>query len=333
MSSNSLLDRLNSRRGDVAFVGNPNTSESNQKTESIEVVEIDSSKNNAPIKYQDFVFFLESDISKKRIDLEITHPTWNTTRFSPFCHFDKNGNLATPNQKIQPTTMFDLVIDAKEEGLHLIEFVNKSNEITYTLHVNKIPKQRIHVSAMNWFSVDNLTSHILNIINTQEPLDMNITFKMFDFKNFLNAKINRSYSKHIVQIDPRYTILKFYLDTRFFQKLICLDFTNIQETSFDLAIHNTCEHRYNTNVQSDAHNVIHSKKSEFLEQLPFNLQSIITILEKLKLFFNRDCPRLYPLDIEEIENTIVAQYNSTPYVLDYQDRLIKKVFEKFLLLP
>jgi len=331
MSNNSLLERLNSRKNESVVATSTNNND--QQTNSIELIEIDSSKDNAPIKYQDFVFFLEGDVLKNRFDLEITHPTWNTTRFTPFHHFDKNGALSTPNQKTQPTTMIDLVIDAKVEGLELIDFVNKSNEITYTLHVNKIPKQRIHISAMNWFSVDNLTNHILKIINTVEPLDMNIPFNMFDFKTLLNSKINKAYSKHIIQMDPRFTVLRFYLDTRFFQKLLCLDFTNIQETSFDVSIHHTCEHRYNTDLQHEAHNVVHSKKTELLDNLPFSLQSLVTLLDKLKLFFTRDCPRLYPKEIEEIENTIVAQYTSTPYVLDYHDHLIKKVFEKFLLLP
>jgi hypothetical protein len=340
MSKNPLLDRILSNRSQESSNSSISKEQPSIQSQapdkpkdSLVCIEIDSSQNNAPIRYQDFIFFLEDTILKKRIDLEITHPSWNTTRFIPFYHFDKNGKLANQNDKSRQLMTIDLVIDSKVNGLELIEYINKANDITYTLLVNQIPKHKLHISAMNWFSVDNLIEHIENALSDIAPYDTDILFDVMEFKNFLHAKINKLYSKHVFQIDPRYIIIGAYLDTKLFQKVLSFEFTSITNKSFNLNIYRSCEHKYRSSNHHEAHHVVHDKKKQPAPNLPFTLKSIIFILDQIKLFLYTDCPRLYPQDIEYIEGVIVAMYNNMSNMVDYDDFPIKRAFEKYLLLP
>jgi hypothetical protein len=275
------------------------------------------------MSYSQFIDSVLNRIKLNRPDIKESFSKWGKIQLIPFYHFhvvDEQYKLGVSDlvllaDKIHINIVLPrrVFLDKNEDAKYnTMLYLSKATDLKLEINLGQDTPKTVNIIALNWDNAIALADYILDqFIEPNFRYQENIFFEPLDFYNYTKTIVNRTFSTHVIQLEPQSWVFKAYPTSSLIQKVMSLDFVG-GNSKFNRYV---CQktvlefHPSNTNIPTKTW----LSYTNPVKKIPYQPSSIVEIIKEIKYNFLDKSPILdHSGELVYLENLIIEKANSEP---------------------
>ncbi len=275
------------------------------------------------MSYSQFIDSVLNRIKLNRPDIKESFSKWGKIQLIPFYHFhvvDEQYKLGVSDlvllaDKIHINIVLPrrVFLDKNEDAKYnTMLYLSKATDLKLEINLGQDTPKTVNIIALNWDNAIALADYILDyFIEPNFRYQENIFFEPLDFYNYTKNLVNRTFSTHVIQLEPQSWVFKAYPASSLIQKVMNLDFVG-GNSKFNRYV---CQktvlefHPSNTNIPTKTW----LSYTNPVKKIPYQPSSIVEIIKEIKYNFLDKSPILdHSGELVYLENLIIDKANSEP---------------------
>ncbi len=318
---NSLLNMLKQKASSIPQ--QQDTQEQLIVVEEIFDLVIGQDNTESFISYSQFIDFVLNRIKLNRPDVKDSFSKWGNIQLIPFYHFHVIGNqyklgvsdLVLLGDKVHINVILPkrVFFDKKEDiSYNTMLYLSKTTDIKLEINLGQDSPVLVKIVALTWDNAIALADYILEkFIEPNFKYQDNVFFEPLDFYNYTKNLVNRTFSKHIVQLNPQSWVFKAYPASSLIQKVMNLDFVGGNSKFNRYVCQKTVLEFHPSNTNTPTKTWLSCTNP--VKKIPYQPSSIIEIVKEIKYNFLDKSPILdHSGELVYLENLIIEKANSEP---------------------